>query len=186
MKRQILFIQGGGEGAYRADAVLAASLTRELEGDCEVRYPEMPNEASPDYAAWKKQLVHELATLDGNIVLVGHSLGAAVLVKFLAENGAPSGTAGIFLIAAPFVGKGGWEGDLRLPPSVGDRLPNHVPLHFYHGREDEIVPFAHLGLFASELPDAIIHPLDGRNHQLNDDLSEVAGDIRRLATTPEI
>jgi predicted alpha/beta hydrolase family esterase len=89
MKRQILFIQGGGEGAHRADALLAASLARELEADFEVRFPEMPNEASPDYPAWKRQLAHELATLEGNIILVGHSLGGAMLVKFLVENGAP-------------------------------------------------------------------------------------------------
>jgi hypothetical protein len=56
-------------------------------------------------------------------------------------------------------------------------------LHFYHGRDDEIVPFAHLGLFAREFPNAVIHQLDGRNHQLSDDLSEVARDIRQLAAT---
>jgi len=186
MKRQILFIQGGGEGAHRADALLAASLARELEADCEVRYPEMPNEGSPDYFAWRRRLAQELATMEGKLILVGHSLGGAMLVKFLAEDGAPRGTAGIFLIAAPFVGKGGWEGDeLKLPASVGDRLPKNVPLHLYHSRDDEIVPFSHLGLFAREFPTGIIHQLDGRNHQLNDDLSDVAHDIRRLAATPD-
>jgi predicted alpha/beta hydrolase family esterase len=184
MKQQILFIQGGGEGAHRADAVLAASLAKELEADCEVRFPEMPNEASPDYSAWRRRLAQELTTMEGNVILVGHSLGGAMLVKFLAENPCPRRTAGIFLIAAPFIGKGGWRGDdLELPASIADRFPKNVPLHFYHGRNDEIVPFAHLGLLAQEFPNAVIHQLDGRNHQLNDDLSEVARDIRRLAAT---
>jgi predicted alpha/beta hydrolase family esterase len=181
MKTQILFIQGGGEGAYREDALLAASLAKELGADCEVRYPEMPNEASPDYSAWRGRLAQELATMEGEVILVGHSLGASVLVKFLAEDHSGRAIAGIVLIAAPFIGEGGWEGDdLQLPASIGDRLPKNVPLHLYHGRDDETVPFTHLGLYARELPNAVVHRLEGRNHQLNNDLSEVARDIQPL------
>ena len=60
------------------------------------------------------------------------------------------------------------------------RRTGGVPVFLYHGRDDEIVPFAHAGLYAKALPHAVVRPLDGRNHQLNDDLSEVAADIRRL------
>jgi hypothetical protein len=48
----------------------------------------------------------------------------------------------------------------------------------YHGRQDETVPFAHVALYAKALPQAVVRHLDGRNHQLNDDLSEVAADIQ--------
>jgi hypothetical protein len=49
MPKQVLFIQGGGEGAHAIDADLAASLARLLGGEFEVRYPFMPNEAAPAY-----------------------------------------------------------------------------------------------------------------------------------------
>jgi hypothetical protein len=45
---------------------------------------------------------------------------------------------------------------------------------------DKIVPFSHLDLYATALPQAFTRRLAGRDHQLNNDLSEVARDIRGL------
>lgn len=181
MGKHLLFVQGGGEGAHEEDAVLAASLGRELGPDYEVRYPAMPNEKSPDYAAWKTALAGEIVALGDEPILVGHSVGATVLIRFLAEHQPRQAIAGIFLIAAPFVGEGGWQiEDFETPDDLAARLPAGVPVHLYHGREDEIVPFAHLDLYAKALPHAAIHRLIGRNHQLNDDLAEVAHDIVAL------
>jgi pimeloyl-ACP methyl ester carboxylesterase len=56
-----------------------------------------------------------------------------------------------------------------------------MPIHFYHGDEDETAPFEHVGLYQKAIPQAVVHRLTGRDHQLNNDMSEVAADIRRLA-----
>lgn len=53
-------------------------------------------------------------------------------------------------------------------------------MFFYHSRDDEWAPFAHLALYTAKLPRATVHEFDGRGRQLNDDLTEVARDIRRL------
>ena len=50
-------------------------------------------------------------------------------------------------------------------------------------RDDEWVPFAHLALFAEKVPRARFHEFDGRGHQFEDDLSEVAQDIVSLERT---
>jgi pimeloyl-ACP methyl ester carboxylesterase len=55
-----------------------------------------------------------------------------------------------------------------------------VPIFLYHSRDDEWVPFAHLAMFAERIPQAIIREFDGRGHQFNNDLSEVAEDIKGL------
>ena len=66
-------------------------------------------------------------------------------------------------------------------PDLGKaRLPTKMPIFLYHGREDETAPLAHVDLYANALPIAHIRRLDGRDHQLNNDLSEVAKDIRQL------
>jgi hypothetical protein len=39
---------------------------------------------------------------------------------------------------------------------------------------------AHVDLYKKSIPHAQVRKLEGRDHQLNDDLSEVAADIRRL------
>jgi predicted alpha/beta hydrolase family esterase len=181
MKKQVLFVQGAGQDAHEEDAKLAASLSKELGPGYEIRYPAMPNEGSPDDAAWSAHLAEELATMGDSVVVVGHSAGAATLLMYLAGQNAKQALAGIFLIAAPFCGDAGWDcGDLQLPKDLGARLPEGVPLFLYHGRDDEIVPFAHVDLYAKALPQAVVRRLDGRNHQLNDDLSEVANDITLL------
>ena len=180
MIHPVLFIQGGSDGAYRADAALAESLRRVLGPGYEVRYPEMPNENDPDYATWKEHILAELKTMGPSAILVGHSIGASVIIKLLTEV-APA-VAGVFLIATPF-----WYDDnfwhwpeAQLPENAGRRIPPSLPLFFYHGTADEAVPFAHFDRYARLFPKATFRPLPGRDHQIHSDLSEVGADIRGL------
>ena len=86
MKNNILYIQGGGEGAYAADKKLAVSLQELLGTAYQVHYPMMPNEADPAYETYKTQIAKEFASLDGPITLVRHSIGGTVLLRFLTEE----------------------------------------------------------------------------------------------------
>jgi predicted alpha/beta hydrolase family esterase len=183
MTKQILFVQGGGEGVHDEwDNRLVASLERELGPGYEIRYPHMPNEGDPSYGAWKAKLVTEIEALEEGSILVGHSVGGTILINAIAERPPKRKLAGVFLIAAPFVGGGGWpSADINPPKDMGARLPAGVPIHLYHGSADETAPIAHLALYAKALPQAHVRCLEGRQHQLNDDLSEVARDIRALS-----
>jgi predicted alpha/beta hydrolase family esterase len=180
--QSVLFIQGGGDDAYDWDAKLARSLEKNLGTGFTVTYPRMPDEANPNYLAWKKCVLEELDKLGGGTVLVGHSIGASMLVKMLAEDDVKPSLKGVFLISAPFLHeREGWQFPEAAPRAdAANRLPKGVPLFFYHGEADETVPLAHLALYAKAFPQAVTHALPGRNHQLNDDLSEVAHDIRKL------
>ncbi len=181
MKKQVLFVHGGGQGAYEEDKKLAASLQDALGTTYDVRYPKMPDEDRPKYEAWKEQLAKELAALDGEVILVGHSLGASILLKYLSEEKEERPVAGIFLVAPPYWGAEDWEvGEYALREDFASRLPKEPPVFFYHSRDDEWVPFAHLALYRAKLPQATVREFDGRGHQLDDDLSEVALDIKRL------
>jgi predicted alpha/beta hydrolase family esterase len=185
MSQQVLFIQGGGaEGTHDEwDNKLVASLGRELGPDYEIHYPLMPNEADPQYAIWKTAFESELAKLQDGAMVVGHSIGATILINALAAQPPGVELRGVFLIAAPFVGKGGWPSeDIEPMSDLGPRLPEQVPIYLYHGIEDETAPLEHVGLYAKAIPQAVVRRLHGRDHQLNDDLSEVAADIRRLAS----
>jgi predicted alpha/beta hydrolase family esterase len=181
MTKQVLFVQGGGDGTHDDwDNKLVESLSKELGPGYEIRYPVMPNEANPSYAAWKAVLEREIAMLRPGAIFVGHSVGGTILINVLAEL-APKRAGAIFLIAAPFVGEGGWSSeDIEPRPDVAIRLPKGVPVFLYHGSEDEIAPFAHVGLYAETIPGAHVRCLHGRDHQLNNNLSEVANDIREL------
>lgn len=180
MKQQVLFIQGGGAGAHDADAMLATSLQDALGDHYQVWYPQIPHEEQPEYHAYRAQIAASLASLDEPVILVGHSLGAFTLVRFLSEKQTTHQIAGIFLIAAPYVGVGGWQdAQYATPDNLAPRLPGEVPIYCYHSRDDESVPFSHLALYAKRLPHAVIREVDG-GHQLNNDVSAVAKDIKSL------
>ena len=177
--QQILFIQGGGAGTHDEwDDKLVDSLRRELGDGYEVRYPRMPDEDDPSYARWSAAIRREMAALDDGAVVAGHSVGATILINTLAERPPERELRAIVLIAAPFVGTNGWTGDeFELPDDLGARLPQGVPVHVFHGLQDETAPPSHADLYARAIPQAQPHRLPGRDHQLDNDLSEVAKTI---------
>ena len=181
-RRQVLFIQGGGAGTHDEwDDKLVDSLRRELGDAFEIRYPRMPAEDDPSDAAWGPAIAEATAALEESAVVVGHSVGATLLIKSLVERPQDVTIAAIVLIAAPFVGTGGWPGEeFELPGHLGALLPAKVPVHVFHGLEDDEVPPAHADLYARAIPQAQLHRLPGRDHQLGNDLGDVATLIRTL------
>lgn len=184
MSSQLLFVQGGGAGTHDEwDNKLVDSLRRGLGSAFEIRYPRMPNEDDPTFATWKTALEKEFAKLDDGAILVGHSIGGTILVNALAETPSKRKFRAIVLIAAPFVGEGGWPSDDMNPaPDLGTRLPRGVPVFIYHGLADDTAPPSHSDLYARAIPQAHIHRLPRRDHQLNNDLSEIATMIKSWNT----
>ncbi len=184
MPVHVLFIQGAGRGAYDEDEHLADSLRNALGPRFEVRYPAMPNEDDAPYELWRQQIEQELAGVPGPVVVAGHSVGASVLIKWLSERQDGKTIAGVFLVACPFWGGDGWryEGyeELALPPGFAAELPTEMPISLYHCRDDAVVPFEHLALYAHALPRATVRAFDEGGHQFNNDLSVVARDIASL------
>jgi uncharacterized protein len=179
--KQVLFIQGGGKGAYDEDEKLAVSLQNALGAAYQVSYPQMPNEESPEDKRWMDQISKELDSLNDNVILVGHSAGGAVLLKYILKERVSKPIAGIFLLSIPYWGpKDEGEEEYTLQEGFASQLPIGVPIFLYHSRDDEWVPFAHLAWFAERIPQATIREFDGRGHQFNNDLSEVAEDIKNL------
>ena len=170
--KQVLFLQGGGAGVHDEwDHRLVASLAEGLGEAYEVRYPRMPAEDDPSYEGWGPAIRSELAALDDGAVVVAHSIGATLLMRVLADQ-PDRRLATIVLVAAPFVGDGGWPGDEPDLSAVG------TPVHRFHGLADDTAPPGHADLYARALPHAEVHKLPGRDHQLDDDLREVATLLR--------
>ncbi|NTW40462.1 MAG: alpha/beta fold hydrolase [Cellulomonadaceae bacterium] len=181
--RQVLFVQGAGAGTHDEwDHALVDSLRRGLGPGYEVRYPRMPQEDDPSYARWSAAIRDELDALDEGALVVGHSIGATILVQALTEHPPPYRLAAIVLIAAPFVGPGGWPGeDLQLAADLGAHLPAGVPVHVFHGTLDETAPPSHARLYADAIAQARVHLLTGMDHQLGSDLRDVARTILEIA-----
>ena len=181
MKKQILFLQGGGgEEDYEADAKLVASLRQTLGKDYTVYYPFLPNESAPDFGRLK-QIDNEISSLKGKVILAGHSLGASMLLKYLSEHEIKREIAGVFLISTPFwSGDEDWKQGLKLREDFPDRLPKDVPVFLYHCHDDQELPIEHLFQYQQRLTQATVREITSGGHQLDNDLTLVANDIKSL------
>ena len=121
----------------------------------------------------------ELSRVRGEVLVVAHSLGGSALLRYFADDGVPVSITGAFMLAAP-----AWDGDrwnfddLKLPSDVGKTLAPIAKLFFYHCRDDNTVPFAHLALHQSRIPQAVARAFDSGGHQFAGELSSIAADIR--------
>jgi uncharacterized protein len=177
MKKQLLFLHGAD--GYEEDKKLVESLQESLGEGYEVKYPRMTDNAG--YEARKEQIAKNLSDMKGEMILVGHSFGASLLLKYLSEEKIKKSIVGLFLIATPFWGSEDWEvEEYVLEENFATRLPKQLQLFFYHSRDDDVVPFKHLALYKEKLPEATFLELDKGGHQLNNDLSQVARDIQKL------
>lgn len=175
--KDVLFVQGAGDPSW--DLKLVESLRPKLGSDYEVRYPRMPNVYDPSYASWRPAIEKELDAVRNGAIAIGHSVGGTILINVLTEWARTATLNAIVLIAAPFIGEGGWTTEeMRSESDLGERLPTTVPIFLYHGEDDDIVPVRHVDLYARAIPIAHVRRLAKRDHQLNNDLSEVANDIR--------
>lgn len=183
MRNQLLFIQGGGNGGYEADEKLVASLRSSLGPTYEINYPQIiADESKKDYG-WLQQIGKAISGRRSEIILVGHSFGASMLLKYLSENKIKEKIAGIFLIATPFWrGNEDWEQGLKLEQNVVEHLLA-VSIYFYHCKDDEEISFDNLLQYKQKLPQAIFREINNGGHQLNNDLRIVANDIKALRSS---
>jgi predicted alpha/beta hydrolase family esterase len=181
MNKHILFIQGGGDGGYEADKELVASLQKAVGRGYDINYPEIKSDESASDFGWTQQIGNKLYEIKGDIILVGHSFGASMILKYLSENSINKKVEGIFLIATPFWdGNEDWQIGLKLQKDFAEKLPVEVPIFFYHCQDDEEIPFFHLDHYKQKLTQATFREIKSGGHQLNNDLTFVANDIKSL------
>ena len=163
------------------DSQLAQSLNRALGTGYDVHCPRMPGEADPNVKTWKKKIASELSREPGAVTLVAHSVGGSILLRYLAEEEVQVPIAAVFMLAAPAWDEDRWNfEDLKLPRDVVKRLAPISRLFFYHCRDDDTVPFAHLALHHARIPGAVTRAFDTGGHQFADDRPSIATDIRGI------
>jgi len=181
MNKNILFIQGGGDGGYKVDAELVASLQKALGKGYDINYPEIMSDESASDFGWTQQIGKIISETKSDFILVGHSFGASMILKYLSEKSANKKIEGIFLIATPFWGGNeDWQIGLKLQEDFANKLPDKVPIFFYHCQDDEEIPFSHLNQYKQKLTHATFREIKSGGHQLNNDLTLVANDINFL------
>ena len=176
----VLVIHGAGEPRRRNGKVYWEPLLEHGLGDGYVVHaPEMPEPDAPRYRPWAERIA-KLVAESTRPVVVGHSFGGSVLIKYLSEVASRPPLAGVFLIATPFWGSQFPEFALR--PDFAARLQDLSPLYLYQSRDDAEIPSEQLERYRQALPHAVVRLLDGRGHEFDQpEFPELAADIRLSA-----
>jgi uncharacterized protein len=178
----LLIHSAGPQADHQGRTDLVAFLRARLSPDYDVRFPIMPHPEQPTYEAWRRQIEHELDASDDGVVLVGHSVGGSVLLKYLAETTRGFSVASLFILAAPYWGEPDWQfAEFEFPDDASSKLARFSRVFLYHSRDDEEVPFAHLGRYAHLLPHAVVRELDGFGHEFKHGCPQLVADIRSAA-----
>ena len=128
---------------------LAVTMT-----DFDVLLPTMPNKQNARYSEWKIYFEKILPFLGNNVQLIGSSLGAIFLAKYLYENPLSTPVDRLILIAAPYDDATNEDfGDFILPSATGLEK-SAKEIHLFHSKDDAVVPFTELAKFQSDLPQA--------------------------------
>lgn len=181
MKKEVLFIHSAGpQGYHEGSDYLVTYLTNRLS-NYKVLHPKMPDPEHPTYQSWKDMLMEEMANLEEGTILIGHSLGASVLLKYLAEEKRQKTVSGLFLIGAVYWGKEDWDvEEYVLPENFSSRLSDIPEIFFYHSKDDEVVPITHTRCFAKALPTAHVREFEKLGHLFGKGLPELVEDIKSI------
>ena len=133
--------------------------------------PTMPNKNMATYKArkiWFEKIFPYLN--DEDLVVVGHSLWAMFLIKYLWENIFPKKIKQLHLISSVFdesdmseEEKYAW--DFAYDPAIIPHIqPQVEQIFLYHSTDDDIVPYSHTEKIKAYLPKAKLITLTDKGH----------------------
>jgi uncharacterized protein len=157
------------------------NLSEDLGSGFEVIAPSMPNKMNAKYVEWKIWFEKFIPFFKDGIILVGHSLGATFIAKYLSENDFEKRVIAVFLVAPAYDSENAdysmadfeLRGDLkRLEWQVGQ-------IFVYHSKDDEVVSFEELHKFRIALGNATFRIFEDRGHFVDQqNFPELAQDIQ--------
>lgn len=114
-------------------------------------------------------------------IIVAHSLGAYLTLKYITTKQSELSLRGLFLIAPPFPsGDKNWEFEgFELPPNFTEKIQSSFKVYLYHSLDDKIVPYEHSKMYVDAIPNVIFRETSG-GHNLDNNLKIIAEDIKKL------
>lgn len=187
--KQILIIHGG-DSFSSYDKYLANLKSSELDyarikpvkrwkdtiieelPEADVLTPTMPNSSNAQYDEWKIWFEKIIPYIGDDVRLVGHSLGAMFLAKYLHEKPLGKPVRQLILLAGGYDDDNEEYGSFVIQSATG--LENSAQeIHLFHSQDDFVVPYSELAKFQADLPTATTHSFTDRNHFLDAEFSEL-------------
>ena len=157
-------------------------LLQEKLGDAyQVLLPAMPNKTNARYEEWALWFRHLTDIIEDDVILIGHSLGAIFLAKYLSDNEFPHIIKATILVAAPYDDDTDEDlGDFRIE-SINHQLSNQAGrLVFFAGNDDPVISNSEILKYQTMLPDAEFHIVSAPDHFVRQDFPELTNLLKQL------
>lgn len=158
------------------------NLQENLGENYEVFLVKMPNSQNAVYKEWCVWFEKFLPLLNDEVILVGHSLGAVFLAKYLSEHTVTKKIKATLLVAPPFgrdLGEPLPQFSITEPLTVFEVQGGKISI--YHSKDDPVVDFAELAHYQEQLPAAHIHVFEDRGHFNMEKFPEIVEEVKTLA-----
>lgn len=145
--------------------------------EADVLLPQFPNAQNAQYEEWKIYFEKLLPLLNQDVTLVGYSLGAMFLARYLHESPLKKPVRQLLLVAPCYDDESTEElGSFKVQSATGlDASANEI--HIFHSEDDPVSPFTELAKFRSDIPTATVHVFKDRNHFFQPAFPELAAII---------
>jgi len=172
-KKQIVFIHGGMTFKNKKDYLdylknkdiklhkperwHGKFLDKKLGKNFDIIRPRMPLADNAKYEEWKINFERYIPFLKNGVILIGYSLGAIFLAKYLSENKFFKRIKAVFLVAPPFDNSLPGEdlvGGFKLKSDLSLIMKNCKEINLFFSTTDDCVPMEHAYKYKQKLPEA--------------------------------
>lgn len=150
----------------------------------EVFMPQMPNKQNAQYEEWAIWFERHFQYLNDDVVLIGCSLGAMFLGRYLIEQATPFSIKALILMAGvaavpdfPLDDCGDF---LVYPEKAGILATRAKEVQFWHSVDDFLVPYEHSVILSKAVPGSTLVTFEDKNHFLVPELPELIAHIKQL------
>ncbi|AOM80013.1 alpha/beta hydrolase [Pedobacter steynii] len=186
MSYEILLIQGAGLVTTEEEQIIVDALRAELGEGFNIIYPPIPDADNPSYESWDGVLMAGLKELSGKVILLGHSLGASVILKHFSREPVPDNVIGMILFGAPYWKDQNWDvSEYVIEDDFLGNLSKLDNVHFYYSTADEVIPKHHFETYQKLMPQAHYRLLSGMDHSYHKAIPNMIQDIRDLAANAQ-
>lgn len=141
--------------------------------DADVLLPTFPNGYNAVYDEWVIYFEKLIPFFGDDVRLVGHSLGAMFLTKYLHENQLPNKVRQLVLVAGQYGERTSDDMGSFLVESANGLEQSASEIHLFYSKDDPVIDYTGLSAYKADLPGAIVHDFENRGHFLDDTFPEL-------------
>ena len=130
----------------------------------EVVAPQLPDAENPDEQAWTEALLEEVKNVDDETIVIGHSLGGAMALRFLEAVEARSTPKACLLISTPWmIQSDKFRGFFMSELDFEVLMWKVSRFALLHSKDDDVIPFDHAQKYEKVLH-AKLHETEEAGH----------------------